>query len=320
MPLALQQDTNLYLGNRYMIKAGFGSYSTPYLHAIASLGDGRRTLLNIDGSYIKSTGNISGQDYSNMAISASGSYFSKGHEFYGTVRLRANNYHLYGYDHKLYEIDKEDIRQQFNDFSFIAGLKNTSANKLRISYNPVVSGSYYSNLGKASETTVGIRLPAEKLIGETFLVKAEVYADLTKYNTIDVLPNNFNVSNNVVQINPSVQFAKQRFKVHAGFSPVWNNGNLQWLPDLYVEAQIKEKIFMFQAGWVGKVIKNTYRNLTGINPYVERIFSQNNTKQIEFYGGLKGTVGKHFNLNAKASWISYDNFPLFINDMSERRK
>src|SRR5262245_28180272 len=30
-PLALQQDTNLYLGNRRYVKAGFGSLSTPYI-------------------------------------------------------------------------------------------------------------------------------------------------------------------------------------------------------------------------------------------------------------------------------------------------
>jgi hypothetical protein len=32
-PLALQEDTNLYLGMRNFIKAGFGNFATPYVNA-----------------------------------------------------------------------------------------------------------------------------------------------------------------------------------------------------------------------------------------------------------------------------------------------
>ena len=39
-PLALQQDTNLYLGIRNYIKVGYGNYSTPYVNAGFSFGDG----------------------------------------------------------------------------------------------------------------------------------------------------------------------------------------------------------------------------------------------------------------------------------------
>ncbi len=319
-PLALQQDTILYLGDRYMIKAGFGSYSTPYLHAIASLGDGKKTLLNIDASYIGSKGNIQNQDYSMLRIAGNGSYFANKHEFSGGVAIQVNDYYLYGYDHSQFSFKKEDIRQQFKDFTFHAGLRNIQPNNLRLTYHPSVSGSFFTNADKVSETTVAISLPAEKLIGEKFLLKADLKGDFTSNDTKGLSAGNVHLSNNVVSINPSVQFAQQRFKIHAGFSPVWDNNNLEWLPDVSFEAQIKEKIFMFQAGWIGKISKNTYRNIVAVNPYVERLIGQFNTKEIEYYGGLKGTLGKHFNVNAKASWISYNNFPLFINDPSQTDK
>ncbi len=319
-PLALQQDSSLYLGDRFMVKAGFGNYSTPYLRAMASLGDGRKTLLNLDASYISSKGNIINQDYSMLRIAGNGSYFANNHEFYGGVAIAANDYYLYGYNHGFFNFTKDQIRQQFKDFTFVAGLRNIQPNALRVTYNPSVSGSFFTNADKVSETTVAVNVPAEKLIGEKFLVKAAINADLTSYSTKGLSSGNLNISNNVISINPSVQFAQQRFKIHAGFSPVWDNSTLEWLPDFSVEAQIKEKIFMFQAGWVGKITKNTYRNIVAINPFVERLSGQFNTKEVEFYGGLKGTLGKHFNVNAKASWISYDNFPLFINDPSQTDK
>jgi hypothetical protein len=35
---------------------------------------------------------------------------------------------------------------------------------------------------------------------------------------------------------------------------------------------------------------------------------------MEYYGGIKGTLGKHFNFNAKAGYITYTNLPFLIND------
>ena len=42
-----------------------------------------------------------------------------------------------------------------------------------------------------------------------------------------------------------------------------------------------------------------------------------NTKEVEYYGGVKATVGKHFSFNAKVAYISYKNLPLFVNDTAD---
>ena len=43
-PVALQQDSNLYLGLRNYLKVGFGNFSTPYVSGGFSFGDGRKSL------------------------------------------------------------------------------------------------------------------------------------------------------------------------------------------------------------------------------------------------------------------------------------
>ena len=45
---------------------------------------------------------------------------------------------------------------------------------------------------------------------------------------------------------------------------------------------------------------------------------QRNTKEIEFYGGIKATLGDHFNFNAKASYLSYTNLPFFVNNKTSQ--
>ena len=46
-PKVLVQDSNLYLGIRNYIKAGFGNYTTPYVNAGFSFGNGRKSLYNL---------------------------------------------------------------------------------------------------------------------------------------------------------------------------------------------------------------------------------------------------------------------------------
>ncbi len=46
-PLALQQDTNLYLGLRNFVKAGYGNLATPYISAGFSFGDGKKFLASV---------------------------------------------------------------------------------------------------------------------------------------------------------------------------------------------------------------------------------------------------------------------------------
>ena len=107
--------------------------------------------------------------------------------------------------------------------------------------------------------------------------------------------------------------------MHAGISPTWDNNQLNIFPEIYVDIPVKNKIFVVQAGWVGQIIKNTYQNLTNINPYLQPVTSQLNTREVEFYGGIKATISKHFNFNAKAGFVTYHNLALFLNDTLDNK-
>jgi hypothetical protein len=313
-PLALAQDTNLYLGNRRYLKAGFGSFSTPYLDAGVSFGDGKKSLINLYANYIGSKGNIENQDYSHLNVKGTGSFFTPKNEIYGSVALRNDNYYLYGYDHTLFQYDKKDIRQQFQDVTVTAGFRNTVSTRFLLSYNPNVKLNFFTNVNKATETNIMVNIPVEKKFGEQFTVKVDFKGQFTNYSTRGLIPDNVNIGNNVIQFAPSVLYSKPLFKIHAGITPTWENGNYIILPDVFFEAQLKEKVFMLQGGVIGRVTQNTYRHLTNLNPYLLPVSSQINTTETEYYGGIKASIGPHFNFSAKAGWISYRDIPLFIND------
>lgn len=318
-PLALQQDTNLYLGQRNFVKVGYGNFSTPFISAGFSFGDGKKFLANVYADYISSKGKLQYQDYSRLHIKATGSYFMPKNEVYAGVDVKMNENFLYGYDTSLYKYTRKDVRQQFQDFSIKAGIRNTVVGEYGIKYNPNLEVSNFINVNKLAETSAQLMIPVEKEFGEVFTFKVEGKADITTYTSKDVFPN-IKLNNNVFQVAPSLVFSTPRFSINGGLIPTWDNGKFVWLPNVYAEAQIAENIFAFQAGWVGKLTKNTYRNLSEINPYLKTITAQLNTKEIEYYGGIKATLGKHFNFNAKAGLVTYTNLPFFINDTATDNK
>ena len=318
-PLALQQDTNLYLGIRNYIKVGYGNYSTPYVNAGFSFGDGKKMLVNLYANYISSKGKISNQDYTQLQIKANAIFFTPKNEVYVGAQLSQNNNYLYGYNHSLYTFKKDSVRQQFQDLVLTGGVRNTTSGEYGISYNPNITVINFTNKNKVNESTVIANAPITKTFGDAFMLKIDAKADITSYTTKN-LASNIKFSNNVFQIAPSIAISSPRFSINAGIVPTWNNGVFVWLPNVFAEAQVKEKTFLIQAGWIGRYTKNTYRNLTALNPFLTTIPFQKNTKEIEYYGGIKATVGKHFSFNLKGGIVSFNDMPLFINDTATDNK
>ena len=317
-PLAIQNDLDPLLGNRYWIKAGIGNYKTPYLAGAARLVSADNLYVNTYLDYISSKGKLKNQDYSLLSLKGTGSYFFPKNELYGTVKFNRNQYYLYGYDHELHDYSKSDVSQQFNDFSLAFGFKNTTKNKFAIDYNPNLSISLFSNKLNYSETTIDLKLPVEKKINEVFTVKLNTALGLTTFKTKNFIPNNLKVKNNVFEIDPSVQYNTDLFKINAGISFINNNGKGIFMPNISAEFSLKEQKYIFQGGWIGKINKNSIRNLTSYNPYVSQSFfitgSPRNTLENELYGGIKTSISKHFLISARASFISYQDFQFFIND------
>ena len=318
-PLALQQDTNLYLGQRNYVKVGYGNFSTPYVSAGFSFGDGKKYLANVYADYISGKGKLLYQDYSRLNIKAAGSLFLPGNEVYAAADAKLHENFLYGYDTSVYKYSKKDVRQQFQDLAFKIGVRNTTTGEFGINYNPNLQVSNFTNINKLTETSFILTAPVEKQFGEVFAIKVEGKADVTTYNTKSLTPN-VKINNNVFQVAPSLIFSTPRVSINGGVVPTWDNGKFVWLPNVFAEAYIAENVFAFQAGWVGRIVKNTYRNLSNINPYLAPLTAQLNTKETEYYGGIKGTLGKHFNFNAKAGYVTYNNLPFFINDTATDNK
>lgn len=310
-PLSLQTDTSLKLGGRNELKVGYGNLSTPFISGAFSFGDGKHNLGNIYGDYISSRGKIENQDFSEINVKGTGSLFSEKNETYAAVAFAQHEHYLYGYDHSLYNFEKSDIRRSYQDLSVKVGFRNIANNSLGFNYDPHLEVHEFSRENKASETTLILNLPVEKRFSDAVSIKVAALGNFDRYQQKNT---DVSVTNNLFQLAPELVYYSDRFTFHGGVTPSWNNNELAVLPNIYAEAQLQQNILMIQAGWVGRFIPNSFRTLSAENPYMQDPVSFNNTKEIQYYGGIKASVGKHFNFNARAAFISYSNMPLFVND------
>ncbi|MEI9934793.1 MAG: hypothetical protein WDM71_08075, partial [Ferruginibacter sp.] len=312
-PLALEHDTALDLGIRNFVKLGFGNYSTPYARAGLSFGDGKKKLINLYGDYISSKGNIQYQDYAQLNLKATGSYFSHSNEIYGSIGYHLYDYNLYGYDHSVYHYPKDSVFRSYQTLTVKAGLRNIISNNGGFDYDPNITIASLTSQNNITENNIIGEIPVSKKLTDDMIFKVAGTIDATAYSaTKDSI--NIKINNTIFEVAPEVDVEKELYIAHIGITPAWDNNSLSILPNIYGEAQIKKQLFIVQAGWVGRFIKNSFSNLSIINPYLQPVTSQQNTKEVELYGGIKATLAKHFNVSGKISFITYHNLPLFIND------
>lgn len=310
-PQSLTIDTTVLLGNRNYVKAGFGNFTTPYIEAALGFGNVKDGLFNIYGDYISSRGKIKNQDFSKINLKASGNIGIDKNELYGSFGISTNEQYLYGYDHDLFDYAKKDIRRSYRNMTLTAGFRNREVNDLGINFDPHIELNAFTRENKVDESTLYANLPAEKAFGDNMKIKLAIMANVNGYKINSM---SLKLTNSLFQISPSFEYRNEIFKLNAGITPSWNNSESALLPNIYGVFQLQENVIAIQGGWVGRYIANSYRTLTGVNPFIADPVFLYNTKEVQYYGGIKATLGDHFNFNAKAAFIKYTNMPLYMND------
>lgn len=310
--LAIDTEADKNIGMRYYVKAGFGNYSTPYIKAAAVLGDESTALLNLYADHRSSKGSLEHQDFSMTSLKGVGSYTMEDFEITGRASIEMNRYHLFGYDHDLWAPAKDDVKQYYNKFSVGAGLQNLKPGPWGIDYKPTFDIGYFSLADQVTETNIRLQVPVEKKLREDLIGKLGVDFDFTRHSPQDNAPGEA-FSNTVVRIAPALKYFGSGAYIHAGVTPTFYKGGSAIIPDVYFEIKLEDR-FVLQGGWVGKVQKNTLTHLSQINPYIRGPFYNVNTKETEFYGGIRATLGSHFNIGGKVSWVNYKDAMLFLTD------
>ncbi len=320
-PAALQPDTSNHYSNNGYVKAGYGTFSTPYIDAAISFGDGKKSSGAVHGGYSSSTGNLPFQKYSLLDLDGSAQFVSgpntqlkigAGMKQFGT--------YYYGFQPSTLHFNEGQLHQRYSTYNVNASLGNNQPTSFGLLYSPTINLWLFNDIGDGKETHLNLKAPFEMTLNDKFKFGVELQSDVVKYDAGSI-----SVSNNLFSIIPSVTWHNDLFLLKAGIMPSWNNSQYNMLPDIEFETRPgavqtnNETInkFIFLAGWKGYYDINSYRNLATYNPWISQPTNIFNTKNAEFYAGLKSSSGDHFSYMARLGYVSRSNVALFQNDTTD---
>ena len=310
-PLAAYIDTSIHWNNSNFIKAGFGNYTTPFVQAGFSLGDGKKQVINVHAKHVSSSGNNLSEKYSKTNAEVIGIFNPNDViEWTGTAFFDNNSQYQYGFQPDTLKLTKDDLLQRFTTFGIKAGLRNKKENEYGISYNPDVAIDLFSENRTGKESNFVLNAPLSKSFGKILAFNLGLTANFTNYTS----DSSGSINNNLYLLTPAVQFKTPNVKLVAGITPSWDNSVFNMLPNFTADIKVQDEKIILQAGWVGYYHKTTYQSLAGINPWLQQPKFLLNTRIKELYAGFKGSAGSHLTYNARVSYLQFSNQPLFVND------
>ena len=313
-PLALAADSAFTWEQNLYVKAGYGNFSSPYLEAGASFGDGKKSMITAHAKYQSAKGSLPLQEYKKMGIDLLGVFTTKkNQEITSKVYWNNNSVYRYGYKPDSLKVNGDTLRNKFNSIGFAVGFANKTPTAYGITYHPQLDFNAYFNTSATKETNIIIKAPVNKAFSRLFILDLIPTADITHYSNKQ-FKDTVTINNNIYSFNFSLRFNTPNFKANIGLIPAWDNGKFALLPNFTAEKNIAYKKLLVSAGWIGYFQKNNYKNLSETNPYIIPVSSLFNTKINEGYVGAKGSISNHITANAKLSFLNMDNTALYVND------
>ena len=316
-PLALDVGTGGRWYNECYVKAGYGSFKTPFLQAGLSIGDGKTVGLNGYARHTSSEGKIPFQKYSATNFDAVAFFqTAKSLEWNARFGGEQNTFYKYGYDHENFAFSEDSLKMRYQTWRGRLAMHNLNQTQFGLSYAPEVRVDAFSDQLNNSESNSYIKLPVKKVVGKVMEVDATAEASLSQYKP----DGKSKITNNWVSLAPTILFKTPNVGVHAGIKPSWDNGEFILYPNVMAEIGTKDKRFAIQLGWAGYLRNSGYQYVAGFNPWIWAPQTVMNTRIEERYAGVKGAVGDHFSFSAKMAYNRLNNQPLFLNNLENGGK
>lgn len=324
----------LYKG---FVKAGFGTFVTPYVEGLYTSGRDR------DLSYGVHLRHMSANDGINRPVAFSGFNQSqldgwvkkvyRSHSIQGKVDYQRNGVYYYGFDPQDLDVSKKDIRQTFNVFDLNLDWKSYYRDSSRVNHDIDLDTYFLTDNYESQEFGLKVGADLHAIRGEHFF-KLQTSFDFVNTQFSEVTPFDFmedttgvfvaggKQGSGILELAPQILLAKDNLRALVGlsiFGQFTSQAKFNVFPKLEFSYSLFNDIFIPYAGMTGEVNRNSYRNITNSNPFIlsSMSLSQDNIAQevaYDLYGGFRGTLSEKMSFNARVGLSQMNDTPLFVND------
>ena len=295
-------------------KAGFGTQLSPYFSLNLNTGANEKRDAGFAASHHGGSGALDFQKFSDDAASAYFKKFFKKSAF--TLKTDYSNMtrYFYGYNHSdtTLNFDKQDLKQDFQNFGAAFEFANTKPTSKNWNYNFGTDYYYYWSRTGGNEWHLAPGLMLGKTVNKIHNGSLFVGADINQYNEDSVSSFNF-----IMHIHPEYKIENELWGLKAGFDIAPTDSSVYFLPDVEAHYNLIGQYVVPFAGVRGEVHKNNFKTLTTENPFLNKNQPLAYSKLIDFHGGIKGSVGNHFSFMLRIGDEIADHLALFNPDTND---
>ena len=310
-----------------LLKLGYGPfYTMPYGEFWIANNRSRENNYGAHVKHLSSTAQLEGvgnSDYSNNKIELFGKQFYKKHTLSGEINYDRRVIHYYGFDATSNDLKLKDFdantKQRYQLIEPKLKLQSHYSDSAHINHTILLSYYNLKNQNQESENNI-------KLNGLTslFINKEKLNVNiLTDY--YNHKQSNDTINDLIISVNPSFEAKGSNWNANVGLAATINNFNNKTLfyfyPQINFNYDIYENIIIPYAGVNGGLIKNSFKQLSTENPFIDSTLKYANTNnKYNLFLGLKGNLSSNTSYDARVTYSQFDNLHFFVVNYNDINK
>lgn len=317
------------LYNNY-VKAGFGTYTTPFLDLYTSSLRSKEYALGLHIKHLSSSGKI--EDYPNAnnslnLIDVYGQKFLDQHTLSANLGFCRNVVHHYGFltsefnetsFPNEYFYSNDDLKQRFARVYGSVGIKSNYSEKDKINHFADLKFKSISDLFNTRETSILLSGGADKqfeILDFTDHQQLGMTADLSFTGYKD---STLSQKSTLITLKPFISTSFNEYTFKAGLNI---NFKLDTVSKAYLfpfaEGQLRiiDDALIVHAGFTGDLSRQSFDELSDVNPFVQSVLPLEYTREkFTFYAGVRARAGSNIDLSATVRSSFVENAAFFVND------
>ncbi|NOQ73323.1 MAG: hypothetical protein GQ574_15060 [Crocinitomix sp.] len=316
------------------LRLGLGNYISPLGEFYYNSMRNRRMSYGVHLNHNSSFGNI--KDYApstfdNTTARVFGEFFTKQFKIESEINYLNNGYHFYGIRDTTENqnlISRDSLRNRVQGIGYNVRFSNFARkDSATLLYTVKTDFNYFHEFdpherilnAKNSNFGIGTEM-AYQLRNNIYAADLDVRFNKYKFagEGSDVLIADWHNDNNtIIHLRPSITSYGKKWKVLVGVDlnfDFLSDPIFVAIPHLEGKYSLFNDMFIPYAGIGGGLTQNTFQSLNRTNEFIVSEMDLMNTKELKFYGGIKGTLSKKLSFNLQVHSTTFTNMALFVND------
>jgi hypothetical protein len=308
VPRAIKIDSTIKINKSANVKIGLGNYFNQFIQLEGTLIDqkaqshyARFMNESIEGTHPIQKWNTIGFDY-NSKLS-----INKNKNLVTQAYFNQSNRYRYGLVPDTTILPISNFEQKFTVFGVNLAIVNRQVSFKPFSYAPILKFNHSNLLNQANNIVIDINSPILYNLKNNHKIHFDFNFSFNQYNPM----NRVSIQNTLVQLDPSFELNKNKYRLNIGVRPTLANGDFALYPKIELTKQLKDTHYVIDAGWNTSLINNQLIQLIGQNHWISAPNDMPISSIEKKYINVSYNVNKRFNYGFNMALNDYRELPFF---------